>query len=68
MTLYDKSGRQLERKVFNYKSEGFEYEITEVNRLIRNEGNKDLAVMEDTIYCIEIMNNLDDCHRRKIKI
>lgn len=53
----------------NYKSEGFEYEITEVNRLIRNGGNKDLAVnMEDTIYCIEIMNNLDDCHKGKIKI
>ena len=59
VTLYDANGVQVETFATNYEYEGFEYEIKEVQKCIR-EGKKEsnIATLAGTLNTMQIINTL----------
>lgn len=71
VSLHNLSGKTEEFIEFKYESEGFEYEISEVNRLIREGALESPAInLQDTRQGIRIINELTGlqkgaaCHNR----
>ena len=63
VSLYDKDGKLIEKHSFNYVSEGFEYEILHVRKMIRaGKGQSEYCPLADSLAVLRLIDQFIDAN------